>query len=75
MFEVIISRVKTGQVKRRQFATREEAEQHVAQVEEKLLTPKPSQNRIRMPSLRDYRLEIRYCEPARVEGMPPARAA
>jgi hypothetical protein len=68
MFEVIISHVKTGRVERRQFGSRDEAEQHLARTEVKLLTPKRNQRR--MPSLADYRLEIQYREPAVVVGLP-----
>jgi hypothetical protein len=74
MFEVIISRLKTGRVERKQFGTREEAEQYLARTEEKLLQPRRGQRQW-VPSLRDYRLEIVYREPAQVAPLPGARSA
>ena len=70
MFEVIISQLRTGRVERKQFGTREEAEQYLLRAEQKLLTPRPRQKRI--PSLRDYRLEIQYrvCSSVAVEALP-----
>jgi hypothetical protein len=56
MFEVIISLVKTGRVERLAFATREEAERHVARREETYLTGRGAAKR----SLRDLRMEIHY---------------
>ncbi len=80
MFEVIISRLRTGRVERRQFGTREEAEQYLAQQEEKLLAPKPNPRDPdappRIPSLRNFRLEIQYRPPvAAVEAQPQRREA
>jgi hypothetical protein len=60
MFEVIICRVKTGKVERKLFETREEAGAYLALQEAKLLTPRPNQKRL--PSLRDFRLEVRPVE-------------
>ena len=40
MFEVIISHVRTGRVRRAYFATRDEAERHAAREEQRVLTPK-----------------------------------
>jgi hypothetical protein len=74
MFEVIISKLKTGQVQRKQFGTREEAEQYLTLTEEKLLQPRRGQRQW-APSLRDYRLEIVYHEPARVMPLSVAQSA
>jgi hypothetical protein len=71
VFEVIISQVKTGRVERRQFGTREEAEQYLACTEERLLTPRP--NRKRIPSLSDYRFEVQYREPVAAPLTLPQR--
>ena len=57
MFEVILSHVQTGRVQRGYFATREEAERYLAGRQESLA----EQGR----SLGNYRMEIRYREPAR----------
>jgi hypothetical protein len=80
MFEVIISGLRTGQVKRKQFGTREEAERYLARSEEKLLAPKPNRRDPdappRIPSLRNYRLEILYRQPAPVaQAQPETRKA
>ena len=56
MFEVIISHVRTGRVQRGVFATRDEAERYRSKRQEGLA----EQGR----SLRDYRFEIKYREPA-----------
>jgi hypothetical protein len=75
MFEVIISQVKTGRVERRQFGTLEEAEQYASQREEKILRPRPNQRRV--PSLRDWRIEVRSLPPAAetLAGAAPRSAA
>jgi hypothetical protein len=75
--------LRTGKVERRQFGTREEAEQYLAKTEEKLLAPKPNRRYPelppRIPSLRDFRLEIQYRAPVQVQAEAPeqvrARAA
>jgi hypothetical protein len=69
MFEVVISRVKSGRVDRTLFATREEAERHLAATEERLLRPRP--NSVKAPSLRDYRMEIQYRERPIVAQVQP----
>lgn len=63
MFEVIISKVRSGKVERKSFGTREEAEQYVAYREERYLNdPKVKPARRAMRSLRDLRMEINYRE-------------
>ena len=73
MFEVIFSKVKTGKVERRLFATLEEASAYRARREEKLLTPKrPNQ---RPPSLGDFRFEVRRVQAAVVRPVAVGLAA
>jgi len=73
MFEVIFSKVKTGKVERKLFATLEEAESYRARREEKLLTPKrPGQ---RPPSLGDFRFEVRRVQAVVVRPVAVGLAA
>jgi hypothetical protein len=73
MFEAIVSQVKTGRVQRKLFETREQAEKFLAETEERLVNP-PKMWDVRRDewvqpkprSLRDYRLEIAYREPATI---------
>lgn len=59
MFEVIISHVLTGKVRRAQFATRDEAERYLQREEQRVLNGRYALQR----SLRDYRMEIHYRQP------------
>jgi len=68
MFEVIISQVKTGKIRRGYFATRDEAEQYLAKEEDRILCP--TRPRAKPGTLRDYRMEIVYREPPTVWQMP-----
>lgn len=69
MFEVIISQVRTGRVTRQLFDTLEEAEARVRLHEELVLHPP----RGRKPgSLRNYRVELRYCELPRIHRLDVA---
>ena len=70
MFEVIISHVQSGRVRRAYFATRDEAQRHLAREEERVLCPK----RGRPGSLRDYRMEVVHREPAVVRPLPAPAA-
>jgi hypothetical protein len=73
MFEVVFSKVKTGKVERKLFATLEEAEAYRARREEKLLTPKrPGQ---RVPSLGEFRFEVRRVEAVVVRPVAVGLAA
>jgi hypothetical protein len=59
MFEVIISKVRSGKVKRKQFGTREEAENYVSYREQSYLYNPKVKHWIRR-SLRDLRVEINF---------------
>jgi hypothetical protein len=68
MFEVIISHIKTGRVRRKLFDSREEADRHIARKEEQLLSAE------RPRSLRDYRMEVHFRDVPRVHAIQPRRS-
>ena len=59
MFEVIISMVRSGKVERKQFGTREEAENYVTYREHRYLY-NPKVKHWNRRSLRDLRTEISF---------------
>lgn len=73
MFEAIVSQVKTGRVQKQLFETREEAEKFLAEAEERIVNPPPVWDKRQMEwrqpkpkSMREFRLEIVYREPATI---------
>jgi hypothetical protein len=59
MFEVIISMVRTGRVRRRFFDTREEADRFAEERRDAWLNPKQTKaRRIESRSARDIRIEV-----------------
>jgi hypothetical protein len=76
MFEVIISKVRSGKVERKSFGTREEAESYVAYREQSYLY-NPKVKYWNRRSLRDLRVEINFREQPvpRVLTMPVVSAA
>lgn len=73
MFEVIISDVRSGKVRRDLFPTRSEAETFLAGEELRLMSPAMAGGKAR--SLRNYRREIAYRDIPAILSMPAARPA
>ncbi len=68
MFEVIICSVHTGQVIRKLFDTREEADRHIEQWWEGKVQASRRRNRPE-PSLRNFRIEVQFRAEPRLRPM------